>query len=216
MRWNTWVPAVAGAVVAVAIGFGISQGVENADAASRVTVTPEQLLINQRISQAGVRRSNQALQLLSPLITQPGQSAPAGWPTTAIANNAVTSAKIAQGTITAQDLAPQLQTQISNMFAVVAGAAPPGATTIVRNSGATGVTRVSAGVYSVTFSAPVANCAYVATPGDPGTASAVPPLATAVSGLGGNPNGVIVKIARISGTSAGEPVDTSFHLAVIC
>ena len=75
---------------------------------------------------------------------------------------------------------------------------------------------MSAGLYSVTFSAPVTNCAYVATPGDPGTASAVPPLATAVSGLGGNPNGVIVKIAHVSGASAGEPVDTSFHLAVIC
>ncbi len=216
MRWNTWIPAVAGALVASAIGFGISQGVDNADAASRVRVTPEQLLINQRISQAGVRRSNQALQLLSPLITQPGQSAPAGWPTTAIANNAVTSAKIAQGTITAQDLAPQLQSQINNMFAVVAGAAPPGATTLVRNNGATGVTRVSAGVYTVTFGAPVTGCAYVATPGDPGTAAAVPPLAASVSGVAGNPNGVTVKIARIGGATAGEPVDTSFHLAVIC
>src|SRR6266545_167114 len=150
-------------------------GVQTADAAAQVRVTPEQLLINQRISQAGVRRSNLALQLLAPVNAQPGQPAPPGWATTQIANGAITPQKLAN----------------PNLFAVVAGATPPTATTLVRGSGATGVTRVSEGRFAVVFNRAVTACAYAATAGDPGTAAATP-AAASVAGHPGNPNGVIV------------------------
>jgi hypothetical protein len=215
MRAKTRLLTAVAAAATLGIGIAIDRGVDSASA--QVRVTAEQLLINQRISQAGVRRSNQALTLLAPLIPPPNPPAPApGWPTTAIANNAITTAKLANGAVTQADLAPAVQAQIDNLFAVVAGAAPPGATTLVRSSGATGAAREGAGNYSVTFNQNVSQCAYVATPGDPGSAGAVPPLAASVSGQAGNPNGVVVRIARIAGALAGDPVDTSFHLVVLC
>jgi len=73
--------------------------------------TSQQLLINQRISQAAVRRSNSALNYLAPVRTAQSDAANTGrngvtplsrvtgagkgWPTTAIADEAITPAKLA-------------------------------------------------------------------------------------------------------------------------
>jgi hypothetical protein len=200
MRRHGWMATAAAGVAGVGIGLGVALGVQPADAASQVRVTPGQLLINQRISQAGVRRSNQALTLLAPLITQPGQAAPAGWG----------SAQIANGAITPQDLANP------NLYAVASGGAAAGATRLVRGSGATAVTRLGPGSYAVTFNRAVSSCAYVASAGDPGSAAAVAPAATSVSAQAGNANGVVVRLSRVGGPGGGDPLDTTFHLVVDC
>lgn len=83
--------------------------------------TSQQLIINQRISQAAVRRSNSALNYLAPIRTTTTDAANTGkngvtplskvpgagqgWPTTAIANNAITQAKIANGAIGPKQMA---------------------------------------------------------------------------------------------------------------
>jgi len=200
MRRHGWLTVAAVGAAGAVIGVGVSMGVRSADASSQVRVTPTQLLINQRISQAGVRRSNQALTLLAPLIAQPGQTAPAGW----------SSPQIANGGVAPQDL------QNPNLYAVVTGGAAAGATKLVRGSGATAVTRLGVGKYTVTFNKAVNACAYVASVGDPGSAAAVPPAATSVSGLAGNANGVVVQTAKVGAPGAGDLIDTTFHLVVDC
>ena len=73
--------------------------------------TTQQLVINQRISQAAVRRSNSSLNYLAPVRTAQSDAANTGrngvtslsrvtgagkgWPTTAIADQAITAAKLA-------------------------------------------------------------------------------------------------------------------------
>ena len=71
MRPAPWLTLAAVAAVGIGVGLGIREG--TADAAP-VKVTSSQLLINQRISQAGVRRSNEALDLLAPIRPGRGQA----------------------------------------------------------------------------------------------------------------------------------------------
>ncbi|MDX6554402.1 MAG: hypothetical protein QOD86_597 [Miltoncostaeaceae bacterium] len=69
--------AAAGAGILAAAVFGFAAVPANAQA-SDVKVTAQQLLVNQRISQAGVRRANEALQKLAELAVTPGPQGPAG------------------------------------------------------------------------------------------------------------------------------------------
>ncbi len=162
MRPPLWVPTTA----ALAAGLGIAALVGQAEPASAapVQVTAQQLLINQRISQAGVRRSNTALQLLGPLRAS-GSSAATGWGTSAIANaaitaaklapsavntaalanDAVTTAKIANGAVTAQQLGPGLATNATAVFkdgpvALTAGAGPAAVATLSLPAGSYSIT----------------------------------------------------------------------------
>jgi hypothetical protein len=90
-RW--WIGVTAGAVVGIA-GIAVAEGMQGQADASPISVTPTQLLINQRISQAAVRRSNESLQLLDPVRKSgPSDTAP-GWGTAQIADGAVTAAKL--------------------------------------------------------------------------------------------------------------------------
>ncbi|MCU0307866.1 MAG: hypothetical protein MUE51_08910 [Thermoleophilia bacterium] len=107
------------AASALAIGAGAMLGTggpSDAEAASTFRVTPEQLKINQRISQAAVRRSNEALGLLGPV--RPANSTdqnpvnpfPAslrgkGWPGSALADGAVGTPKIADAAVTTPKIA---------------------------------------------------------------------------------------------------------------
>ena len=75
---------------------------ETADAAP-VKVTSSQLLINQRISQAGVRRSNEALALLAPI--RPAAGKTVGWATANLLNGAVTNAKLGSNAVTGSKIA---------------------------------------------------------------------------------------------------------------
>ena len=69
------------------------QATQPAEAAS-FTVTPAQLQINQRISQAAVRRSNEALDLLDPVRKSGAQDDAPGWGTAQIRDGAITAAKL--------------------------------------------------------------------------------------------------------------------------
>ena len=101
-----------GLACGVALGLGglvaADLGTESADAQGDFKVTPAQLQINQKISQAAVRRSNEALGLLGPV--RPKESTDknpvnpfasvergSGWPTAALADGAVTSPKLSPG-----------------------------------------------------------------------------------------------------------------------
>ena len=86
--------------------------------------TTQQLVINQRISQAAVRRSNSSLNYLAPVRTAQSDAANTGrngvtplsrvvgagkgWPTTAIADQAITAAK----------LAPPVQAVVNNVHRI--------------------------------------------------------------------------------------------------
>src|SRR5439155_13488645 len=72
-------PWIAVATVA-AIGLGVGLVVRESSAqAAAPKLTATQLLINQRISQAAVRRSNEALGLLAPIRPFRGRTAALGW-----------------------------------------------------------------------------------------------------------------------------------------
>ena len=100
-----WAAAACGAALGLGGILAMDAATESADAQGEFTVSAEQLQINQRISQAAVRRSNEALGLLGPV--RPADSTdrnPAdpfatvergsGWPTTALADGGVTSRKL--------------------------------------------------------------------------------------------------------------------------
>lgn len=74
--WVVIAAAVAAGIVGAAI-FGSAAAPANAQA-SDVRVTAQQLLVNQRISQAGVRRANEALQKIARLQGTPGPAGPQG------------------------------------------------------------------------------------------------------------------------------------------
>jgi hypothetical protein len=72
-------PILAGVACGAAIGLGalvvIDAATDTADAQSGFTVSAGQLRINQKISQAAVRRGNEALNLLRPVREAPGRPA---------------------------------------------------------------------------------------------------------------------------------------------
>ena len=74
VRGMEWWVAIAAAAAAI---FGFAAVPANAQS-SDVRVTAQQLLVNQRISQAGVRRANEALQKISELAAAPATQGPAG------------------------------------------------------------------------------------------------------------------------------------------
>jgi hypothetical protein len=77
VEWWIVIAAAVGAGIIAAAIFGRAAVPANAQA-SDVKITAQQLLVNQRISQAGVRRANEALQKLSELQLSPGPQGPAG------------------------------------------------------------------------------------------------------------------------------------------
>ncbi len=119
---------VAIATIAV-IGTAAALVINGASAAPSMT---QQLIINQRISQTAVIRSNQSLNYLAPIRTTTTDAANTGkagvtrlsnvvgsglgWTTAQIANGAVTTAKIANGAVTTAKIASGAVTsaQIAN------------------------------------------------------------------------------------------------------
>ena len=161
MRPRWWV----GVAVGVAVGLGavaaVDAGTDDASAQSGFRASPEQLRINQRISQAAVRRSNQALDLLDPITRQPKiPNKVLGWRTQDLRDGVITSSKIANGSVSEADLASALAGRLS-AWAVV------GATgTLARSSGGITSARASAGAPTAsTSTAAWASCAWT---GDPG------------------------------------------------
>ncbi len=87
--------------------------------------------------------------------------------------------------------------------------------TVVRHSGSSSVTatKLSTGVYEVTFSKDVTACASVSTIGDAGHVALSPGQITVAGDVDGdNPNDVQVQTFDKTGT----PADSGFHLYVSC
>ena len=195
---NWWLGVTAGVVVGLGGVIVSEQATSDAQAAA-ISVTPAQLQINQRISSAAVRRSNEALNLLDPIRKSgPADDAP-GWGTTNIRDGAVTTAKLETAVREGQP-----------RWAVVA--ATTGALT--RGKGATTSAKLSdPGLYTVTFDRDVSACALQATIGDGGTT----PLTTGGE-VGVWRSATDAKVVTVrTADSAGAPVNAlPFQVAVLC
>ncbi len=152
-RW--WIGVAAGMVLGLGAVVGVQASTDDASAQSGFTVTAEQLRINQRISQAAVRRSNEALDLLDPVRKSGTTDTAPGWGTTQIGDDAITRTKL---DTTLREGQPR--------WAVVA--ATTGA--LVRGKNAVSSAKLATpGLYTVTFDRDVSACALQATIGDGGT-----------------------------------------------
>lgn len=166
-------------VIAGAIGAGLAAAAlwagdgltdrATAQGAGGIELSATQLRINQRISQAAVRRSNESLQLLDPIrpaIAQPAKVL--GWRTGDLRDGAVTTPKvedgaistpkIADGSVTRSKLAPDERfrwvTKTTNGPELTARASDPSFV----------LTREFAGNYRADFARPVTSCSFTATP----------------------------------------------------
>jgi hypothetical protein len=121
-----------GVACGVATGIGGVAALDAADRAdaqaSKVEVTAEQLLINQRISQAAVRRGNRALNYLAPIRTTATDGADdgrsgvvplatvagsgAGWTGAQIADSAIARSKVANDAVSSEKLSPEVRAQL--------------------------------------------------------------------------------------------------------
>ena len=201
---RAWLAVAAGAAVAVvATAVALDTGtdaVAQPRPAAGVTLSAGQLLINQRISQAAVRRSNESLRLLDPV--RPNANQPAkvlGWRSADLRDGAVTTSKLSEGLREGQP-----------RWVVVAADG-----SLARQRGATAATRTAFGRYRVTFDRDVTLCALSA------TIAVVEPTGTVlidrVPTLGidpAAPNTVTVRIYQAS--NPGNSEDAPFHITVLC
>lgn len=117
-----------------------------------VTLSVAQLRINQRISQAAVRRSNESLSLLGPL----RGTGVKGWRTEDLRDDAVTGPKLADASVGNANLATEVAERLPLWAVVNAGGG------IVRQRGATNAQSFGTGAYRVTFQRDVSQCSYTA------------------------------------------------------
>lgn len=195
---NWWVGVTAGMVLGLGAVIVSDQATTDAEAAA-ISVTPAQLKINQRISQAAVRRSNESLDLLDPIRKSGVSDDAPGWGTTQIRNGAVTTSKL---NTTLREGQPR--------WAVVA--ATTGALT--RAKGASAAAKLAdPGLYAVTFDRDVSACALQATIGDGGTTPLTTGGEVGVWRSATDPKVVTVRTALSDGTAANT---LPFHLTVLC
>ena len=204
---NWWIGVTAGTVLGLG-GVLVAEQATTEASAQSFSVTPGQLQINQRISQAAVRRSNESLNLLDPVRKSGAQDDAPGWGTTQIRDGAVTNAKLANGTVASEKLANPTYWAVVNADG-----------TLARGNGATASAKVTAdaGAYKVTFGRNIATCAYTATVG--GSSTATPPIGIASVYQNPDPANNAVSV-RTYADLTGDPVtggaDRGFHLTVSC
>ena len=204
---NWWVGVTAGTVLGLG-GVLVAEQATTEASAQSFSVTPGQLQINQKISQAAVRRSNESLNLLDPVRKSGAQDDAPGWGTTQIRDGAVTNAKLANGTVAAEKLAHPTYWAVVNADG-----------TLARGNGATASAKVTtdAGAYKITFGRNIATCAYTATVG--GSSTATPPIGVASVYQNPDPANNAVTVRTYTDLTA-DPVtggaDRGFHLTVSC
>lgn len=200
---NWWIGIAAGLVLGIAAIVAVDQASEPATAQSSFSVTPAQLKINQRISQAAVRRSNESLDLLDPVRKSGPQDDAPGWGTPQLRDGAVTSQKLSTAVREAQP-----------RWAVVA--ATTGALTRGRGV-ATSEKLPTQGHYAVTFDRDVTQCSIQATIAA-GDTSATPVGQVSAWHTPDTPASVTVRTAQDDPVS-GVPQDVNtlpFQVAVLC
>ena len=216
--------AVCGAALAVAAVAAVDAADQPAAAqTSAFTVSPEQLQINQRISQAAVRRSNEGLNLLKPV--RPANSTDrnpinpftsvsrgAGWPSAAIGGKAVTAAKLGDAAVTTAKLADDAVTNDKLQHPVYTAVVTGGGN--LSRGTATQVTRTDdPGRYQVTFPVDVSACTYVAAQGGTSTALDGGNIGFAAAAqVAGTPTAVQV----FTWAQDGSRANREFHLTVTC
>jgi len=187
---HAWPVIAAVAVLVEAAALFGRATTERAEAQSAVVSTPEQLRINQRISQAAVPRSNRALDILRPLTApSPSPGDTNGWRTREIRDGAITERK----------LAPALRDEAA-MFASVAATG-----SLTAGRGVTGSPQLSQGEYVVTFERSVAACAAWVQP--VGQNAFVQASASSVQ-----TDSVLVTTSA----AGGDRSDRSFNVMVLC
>lgn len=204
IRKNWWIGVTAGLAVGIG-GVVVADQVTTPANAAPITLSVSQLQINQRISQAAVRRSNEALTLLAPVRAK-GSTPAAGWPTASIRDGAVTSAKL---DTTVREGLPR--------WAVVA--ATTGA--LVRGKGASTASKLAdPGLYSVTFDRDVSACSFQATIASTGTDPITTGGEVSAWRSASDAKVVTVRTAALDATAtpvAIAPVNTlPFNLSVLC
>jgi hypothetical protein len=111
-----------------------------------------------------------------------------------------------------QQSIPHIIDHAKNVFVQRAWAVVDEDGTLVRDQHATGVAQPLDGQYDVTFDRNIRMCAYVATPGDPGTDIVFNPTFISVSRTPGTNNSVRVETKNAGGGLSDRP----FHLVVVC
>ena len=197
--------------------------------------TGQQLLINQRISQAAVKRSNSALNYLAPIRTTQSDAANTGangvtplsrvtgsgkgWTTAQIADKAVTGAKMADGTVTNTQLASPIYKAIVN------GSAPAVASSNVPNTSVARVSGQAVGAYTVTFPTKNVSACTFSTALQGAAADAAGAGYITVAPVAGNTAAVNVTTWAVTSGQAAvvgvDPVvnalaDRTFHLTANC
>jgi hypothetical protein len=155
-RW--WVGVAAGVALGLGVVVATQAGTHEASAQSGFRTGAEQLRINQRISQAAVRRSNEALVLLDPIRKLPKLPQKVlGWRAQDLRDGAVSATKIANGAVSEAKLASTVVTRLP-AWAVVNATG-----TLARSSGGITSQRVEEGLYRVDLNRDVGRCAWTAT-----------------------------------------------------
>ena len=192
--------------------------------------TGQQLLINQRISQAAVRRSNSALNYLAPIRTTQSDAANTGangvtplsrvtgsgkgWTTAQIADKAVTGAKMADGTVTNTQLASPIYKAIVN------GSAPAVASSNVPNTSVARVSGQAVGAYTVTFPTKNVSACTFSTALQGAAADAAGAGYITVAPVAGNTAAVNVTTWQVTsdvgGVLTNALADRTFHLTANC
>lgn len=230
-RWP-WAAVGCALVAGLALALALDRAATPASAqAEDVRVTAQQLLINQRISQAGVRRSNEALELLAPVRPRQGQTT--GWPTEAIRDGAISADKLSDAAVTEAKVAPDAISQSRLSPGVREALAGPSFAVVEADGqvrvagdgtrvarGVAGVMRIGVGSYGVFFDKrfPCAVTASIEAEAVATAGSAIVggpwlgPASAAPIGEPARPGPVPVHTFAAD----GSPADRPFHVVAVC
>lgn len=204
MRPRWWVAVAAGVALGLGVMVAVEAGTGDASAQGGFAVTAEQLRTNQRISIAAVKRSNQSLDLLDPILRQPKiPNKVLGWRSQDLRDGAVTGAKIANGSVAEADLASALAARLPAWAVVNSNG------TLARSSGGITSQRTGLGLYRVDLNRTVGTCAWTGTQVET-TAADLGPVGIELDPV--DPQRLLVATADDSGVAA----DRAFSLQVTC
>ena len=208
LRRHRWAGVAVGVAAGLAAVAGVSAATGEAQAQSGFTVSAGQLQINQKISQASVRRSNRALNYLAPVRTQASDAADDG--TDGVkppVGTGWTGAQIADGAIGRAELAQEVQRDLP-MWITKTGNGPD---TVHRASSPDiALVRLGVGVYRAEFPSSLSACSWSATLGTDIVAAAARRVRAFLAQF--DPRFIIVQTSDATDTFT----ESGFTLHVVC